>query len=267
MITSDFHTHTMFSSDSRQKPKALILQAQKLDLKYLAITDHWDNGSVYVPNRKKLNFQNYFDAMTDFKAFAASKNIMLAIGLEIGYVPQKNEQNAEIINEYKFDYVINSVHEVDNVDCYYPEFYRGKDRGNAYKEYFNQVLQSIDAPYYFSSIGHFGYIVRKSPYPQKEFEYNEFSDIIDEILTKIIQKQKILEVNTSVKNLNWHTIPSFEILQRYYDLGGRLINFGSDAHYANRLGDNFEYVSQMVKNIGFKYLTLCIERQFFQENL
>ena len=51
---------------------------------------------------------------------------------------------------------------------------------------------------------------------------------IDEILQVIIQKDKILEVNSSTKGMGL-SVTSEEILQRYYQLGGRKISFASDA--------------------------------------
>lgn len=267
MIISDFHTHTDFSSDSMQNIEELILFASKLGLKHLAITDHFDNGSVYVPVGKQLDIKKYFETVSSYISFAKELNVDLIIGIEMGYTPQKNSQNADIINTYSFDYVINSVHEVQGLDCYFKEYHEGKDRYTSYYEYFKMILDSIDAPYYYSTVGHLGYVIRKAPYQPKEYEYSEFKEILDEILNKIIKKDKILEVNTSIEGLTDRIIPSLDVIKRYYELGGRLITFGSDAHSILRLGEKRDYVSEMLKEIGFKNLTIVKNRQPFEVKL
>lgn len=259
MIKFDLHTHTNFSFDSTQDIQGLILRASQLGLKYLAITDHFDNGSKYTT--QELDIPKYCQTLSSYKDIAKDNGVELLLGIELGYMPQKNNQNLQIIQSYPFDYVINSVHEVDGIDCYFPEYHQGKDKNSSYTAYFEKILESIDAPYYYSAIGHLGYVIRKAPYSPKEFRYNEFEDILDKILKKIIQKQKILEINTSTEGLVEPTIPSLEVLKRYYQLGGRLVTFGSDAHSSQRLADKFEITCKILKDIGFEYYTVVKNRQ------
>ena len=267
MIISDFHTHTDFSSDSLQNPEELILHASKIGLKYLAITDHFDNGSAYVPKDKQLDLKKYYQTISSYVEFAKQNNVELAVGIEMGYVPDKNKQNADIINAYPFDYVINSVHEVNGVDCYFEEYYQGKERFESYIKYFQAVLSSLDAPYYYSSIGHIGYVIRKAPYKQVQYQYSEFGNILDKILIKIIKQDIILEVNSSINGLDDKVIPSLEVIKRYYELGGRLVTFGSDAHSILRLGEKKEHVCKLLKDIGFKSLALVKSRKLFEIEL
>ncbi|HEY8423362.1 MAG TPA: histidinol-phosphatase HisJ family protein [Clostridia bacterium] len=262
MIKFDLHTHTKFSFDSSQDILELIKRAKDIGLKYLAITDHFDNGSTYSP--PSLDIAEYCQTITSYKEIALELGVELLLGIEMGYMPQKNEENAKIIQDYPFDYVINSLHEVDGVDCYFAEYHQGKDKYQSYIKYFEKVLESADAPYYYSSIGHIGYVIRKAPYVPKEFRYSEFQDILDKILNKIIQKQKILEINTSAADLAEPVLPGIEIIKRYYELGGRLVTFGSDAHSAQRLAENFDIVCRILKDIGFEYLTVVKNRQHIE---
>ncbi|NLC17232.1 MAG: histidinol-phosphatase HisJ family protein [Clostridiales bacterium] len=259
MIKFDLHTHTNFSFDSEQDICELILRAQKLGLKYLAITDHFDNGSKYAT--QELDISRYCQTLESFMGLAKNQGVDLLIGIEMGYMPAQNPQNAEIVQNYPFDYIINSVHEVDGIDCYFPEYHQGKDKRASYMAYFDKVLDSLDAPYYYSAVGHLGYVIRKAPYDPKEYKYGEFDYILDKILKKIIQKQKILEINTSAESLKEPVIPSLEVIKRYYELGGRLVTFGSDAHRAQKLAYNFETASKILKDIGFKYYTIVKNRQ------
>ena len=64
--------------------------------------------------------------------------------------------------------------------------------------------------------------------------YAEFAESYDRILEKIIKKGKILEINSS-KSKEEGFVPSSDVLRRYYELGGRAVSFGSDAHFTSRL--------------------------------
>ena len=72
----------------------------------------------------------------------------------------------------------------------------------------------------------------------------------------VIAKDKILEVNSASKMRETMTLPSENILQRYYELGGRKISFGSDAHFKERVADKREEVVDMLKRIGFTHITV-----------
>ncbi|HEY8419766.1 MAG TPA: histidinol-phosphatase HisJ family protein [Clostridia bacterium] len=262
MIKIDLHTHTNFSFDTTQDILGLIERAKELGIKYLAITDHFENGSKYAT--RPLDIPLYCKTINSYKEAAKQRGIELLLGIEVGYIPQKNEENARIIEEFPFDYVINSLHEIDGKDCYFPEYHEGKDKFTSYNTYFEKVLESVEAPYYYSAIGHLGYVVRKAPYNPKEYKYSEFQDILDIILKRIIVKQKILEINSSAEGLSEPTIPNLELIKRYYELGGRLITFGSDAHRAQKLNENFELIHGMLKDIGFKYFTVVKNRQHLE---
>ena len=46
-------------------------------------------------------------------------------------------------------------------------------------------------------------------------------------------------------------MPSRYFLKLYYDMGGRIITLGSDAHEPKRIADHFEEVKEILKEIGF----------------
>ena len=79
-----------------------------------------------------------------------------------------------------------------------------------------------------------------------------FREKLDKILLKIIELDKTIEINTHDKNNKF--VPEYNILKRYYELGGRNITFSSDAHKIEDLFLNFDKVVQVAKEIGFEYL-------------
>ena len=186
------------------------------------------------------------------------------IGAEFGYSDDKSAQAKyqAVIEKYSPDFIINSVHGEGGKDYIMCEF--TGDKATVYREYLALIRRSLDAPYPYDIVGHIGYVARYVPFENKEFCLSEFGKEIDDILTTIIQKGKILEVNSSNKKLPQRTLPAENILRRYFELGGRMISFGSDAHDVDRILDKREEVTAMLKNIGFTYLTVPCRGEYIK---
>ena len=64
-----------------------------------------------------------------------------------------------------------AVHACDGNDCYFADYFRGKDKAYAYRSYLEAVRKSLDAPYGYDIVGHIGYVSRNAPYPDKTLRY------------------------------------------------------------------------------------------------
>ena len=106
------------------------------------------------------------------------------------------------------------------------------------------------------------YIVRYGPYEDKTVDHQKYQDIIDEIFKTLIQKGKGIEVNTSgYRDLKTCGFPNFEQVQRYYDLGGRIITIGTDSHTSDRVGENCLNVAKKYQEIGFDDVSTFTQRK------
>jgi histidinol-phosphatase (PHP family) len=256
----DCHTHSIFSSDGYETLDKIIENAIDKGLQYIAITDHLDRDYLFCNKKvRQLDVDKYYKALVEVKQKYEGK-IKIGVGIEAGYSKEAERLNKEIINKYDFDIVINSIHTVDGEDAYFGAYFDNKDKNKAYTRYLEMVLQSLNADYKFNVIAHLGYVSRNAPYKDKYFNYSEFKDYIDMILKTIIEKGVALEVNTNVGNALSETLPNYEILKRYKELKGEIINFGSDAHKIIRICDKYDMVVQNLKDIGFKYLTYYINK-------
>ena len=94
------------------------------------------------------------------------------------------------------------------------------------------------------------------------FRRKKYQDIIDEIFKTLIQKGKGIEVNTSgYRDLKTCGFPNFEQVQRYYDLGGRIITIGTDSHTSDRVGENCLNVAKKYQEIGFDDVSTFTQRK------
>ena len=135
-------------------------------------------------------------------------------------------------------------------------YFEGKSKEYAYSRYLEQVRLSLDAPYPFDIVGHVGYVSRKAPYADRKIRYADYAALYDEILKTIIEKDKILEVNSSSRGAESEFLPDTDVLRRYFELGGRKVSFGSDAHWTERIADKADLVFRALKEIGFSFLTI-----------
>ncbi len=253
----DCHTHTEFSFDGRSSAVDMAEKGKELNLDYMAFTDHCDRDYAklykYIHVRQ-INVEKYLAAVTEMK----NKYPFLAVGIELGYSPLAEADYKKLPLD-KFDYVINSVHTVNGLDCYNKEFFDGRTKEEAYGKYLSCVSDSVDADYSFDTITHLGFVRKNAPYEDKSMPLSLFGDKIDEILKKIIDKNKTLELNSNVKSKDF--MPTAEIVARYGELGGENVCFSSDAHLTARVGEMYKDAAELAKKIGFRYWTVYRERK------
>ena len=247
---TDYHVHTTVSPDGKSTYAEYIKRAELIGCKGICFTDHLDLGYA----QKQFENPDVLDKRPDFEQLRQNTDITVLRGIEAGYIQHSAEATAELLKSERFDYVINSVHQVDGIDPYFPEYFEHKTRAEAYEKYLQAVYDSLDAPYDYSVVGHLGYVFRNAPYPEPMMEWKEFPDLYDAILMRIIYLGKGLEVNTSALKSSQSPMPCMSVLRRYAELGGEIITLGSDAHEVRRLCDRFETVRQMLLSSGLKYL-------------
>ena len=263
MIITDIHTHTKFSSDGKDEMEDIILTAIERGVSYYGIAEHLDYDyelfkvKIHGKTMPLLNLHAYFEKGREMQEKYKDK-IHLLIGLEVGFANDKRlfDMVNLVISRFKPDFIVNSTHTVGNQDCYFPEFCEGKTKELAYGMYLEKICESLDAGYPFDIISHIGYISRNAPYEDKKLRYCEFKDVIDRILLKIIEKGKILEVNSSSRGAGSDFLPDTDIIERYYQLGGRKVSFASDTHDCARVAEGREKVVSVLRKIGFEYLTI-----------
>lgn len=258
----DTHTHTMYSADSQEIPERLIEAAINKGIKYLAITDHVDRDYLFSDRQtRQIVMEDYIPHIKCLKEKYQDR-IYLAIGAEFGYAEPANNMYLDIHRLYpELDIIINSVHTVNGKDAYFVEFFRDIDKVSAYSSYLEAIKRSLDVPYQYDVVSHLGYITRNAPYPDKAMYYDEYRDRLDEILKTIVAKGKALEVNTRSLSHNSPFMPSLEIINRYKELGGVYLTFGSDAHQCHQVGNGYDKVKEYLKSIGYKYITSYIKHK------
>ncbi len=258
----DFHMHTEFSGDSQTPVSAMIEQAICKGLPAICITDHLDYDYPYDnPKEFELDGDVYFETLTRL-ALEYADNIQIMIGVETGLEPDKADILNRFIQNHPYDFIIGSSHLVHRADPYYPEYFYNRSDKKAFTEYFESILENLDSCQNFDVYGHIDYVVRYSPNKAKNYTYAQFSDIIDEILKRLIHSGKGIEINTGGyrSGLDFPN-PHPDILKRYKELGGEILTIGSDAHSPEYIAENFYRAAALLKECGYRYYSIFQKRK------
>ena len=190
-----------------------------------------------------------------------SGRLDIRTGIELGLQSHIADYLYKLTEEYPFDFVIGSVHFIDGLDPYYPEYFE-KHGKNSYRLYFETLLRRIRKVKCYDSLGHLDYIVRYGTPHGLTYSYSEYGDYIDEILRQIISDGKALECNTGGLSRGLtEPNPCRDVFVRYRELGGELITLGSDAHSPETLGCCFDRCGAMLRDCGFKYYAVYEKRR------
>jgi histidinol-phosphatase (PHP family) len=259
MFFADYHIHTIYSSDSEAPVEEVICSAIDKGLNEIAFTDHVD----FDPRYTFTDYEKYIPRMLELREKYKEK-ISIVCGVEVGLESEWANDINRLTSAHPFDFIIGSSHAVRTLDVYYDQkkFFGDKSKKEAYTIYFEEILKNIDTCKDFCVYGHLDYITRYGMYEDNSLKYADYAELIDEILKKIIEKGKGIEVNTSGFRYGIENVyPQKDIIKRYKDFGGEIITVGSDAHKSKDVGDHIAFAYDVIKDCGFEYVTRFKERK------
>ena len=241
----DTHLHTHFSGDSQMLFADAVKAASKAGLGMI-VTEHMDIDYPDNPETFVFDPAEYFRALGPF----CTDKVLL--GVELGLRPECREQNRLIAESHPFDEIIGSIHVVDGIDIYRPEFTRGRSKKAAYGRYLASMLECVKGFDGFDSLGHVDYICRYAVYDEPELELADFLDEWSAVCKELISGGQVLEINTRRLDQPRAVASLQKLYQRYKELGGQCVTLGSDAHKPADIGRRLETAWQMAKELGLK---------------
>lgn len=268
MIIADYHVHSSFSSDSTAPMESMVEKAISLGMKKICFTDHMDYD---YPDGYGVTFT--FDPDAYFKELDKitekyNSKIKVLKGIELGLQPYLAFRYQNLMDQYDFDFAIASSHLIHGLDPYYPEFWKDKTPKEGLTLYFKSIIDNVKAFTGYQVYGHLDYIVRYVPDKTFNYKYEDYADIIDEVLKTIISHGLGIEVNTAgYKYGLGYAHPREEILKRYKELGGEILTIGSDGHAPDHLGYDFKKAEQLLISLGFQYYTTFEKKKPIFERL
>ena len=261
MYRADYHMHTALSMDCDASIDSQIQAAIDRGLDEIALTDHFEFDLTEDRWELTLDLETYLETIKGYKE-KYENQINIKLGVEVGFETRYKAELEALLEGKDFDFVICSTHKCEEQELFYGGFFIGKEQKEAYKGYFDHVLDTLRNFENFDVYGHLDYVNRYGQYPVKVLTPSDYQDQIDEILKILIRKDKGLEINTSgIRYGLGHFNPQIPVLRRYLELGGEIITIGSDSHYNDHVGFLWNEAALMLKNIGFKYYTTFEKRK------
>ena len=257
---ADYHVHTSYSDDSEYSMEEVVKDAVSLGLHEICFTDHvdygikrdWDDphGMLYrrggpgEPERMPLANVDYPRYAAEIEALRSKyrDRITIKMGMEFGMQTHTIPQYEKLFSSYPFDFIILSVHQVEDKEFWTQEEYNLR--------YYEEMLALVQRYHHYSVLGHMDLISRYDN--AGAFPFEKIRPIVTEILKTVISDGKGIEINTSSHRYGLQDLtPSADILRLYHELGGRILTIGSDSHRKEHLGTYIADTMEEAKKLGF----------------
>lgn len=260
----DYHTHTEFSDDSVYDMEDCIKDAIEMGMAEICFTDHvdygikkdWVEGNIQYRHGEPLanvDYPKYFEKLAYVQEKYKDK-ISIKKGLEFGIQTHTIPAFQKLFNQYPMDFVILSIHQVNDKEFWTYDFQKGSREPEYYQAYYEEMYNVIQNYHNYCVLGHMDLLKR---YDDKD-GYDSFQghkEIITKILKYVIKDGKGIELNTSSIRYGLNDLmPSKDILKLYLELGGTILTIGSDSHSkAHLTNSHIQELKETLKEIGFKH--------------
>ena len=258
----DYHMHTSRCGHARGDMEEYIVEARKKGLGEIGFADHVPMYWLAAHLRDaglamdEACFPEYVSRVLHLRK--TNPSIGIGLGVEVDYIPGWEKEAAKFISEYPFDYIIGSVHYIDGWGFDNPALtgeYSRRQLGEIYRQYFDLICRAAKSGL-FDVIAHpdlvkkFGY--RLSPAPVELYR---------QAARAFAGAGVCVEVNTAgLRAPAGEIYPCLEFL-RFCFIEGVPVSTGSDAHCPDLVGAHFSEAGALLREAGYREVTLFRERK------
>lgn len=251
MATFDFHMHTDSSPDGHASALEMCQSAIQKGFTHIAITDHLDFPD-YDTDHYAERTERAWAEMSKLDSQVGDK-LQVSKGIELGSPLLMPEVTDTVLKTHPYDFILASLHQLGREPDFYFVDFSKVDIIKTIDDYFDGLIAIVNWGQ-FSSLSHLTYPFRYIPKELAPSDYSRWMDQIDVVMKGLIDKNLSMEINTSgLRKAIGVTAPDLPLIQHYYDLGGRMITIGSDAHYVQDVGAGIDETIELAKSVGFEY--------------
>ena len=239
----DIHNHTSLCNHAVGDEEEFIQKAMEKNIQVYGFADH---APMEFDEKYRMKFEDmpkYEEKIKHLKENYKNK-IKILVGYEVDFTPFVDKR----VLQRKVDYLIGSVHFLDNWGFDNPEFIKEwdtRDVDDVYKEYFAKVEEMANSKL-FQIAGHFDLIKVFNFKPKQNIK-----DLAKQAIKAIKTSGMAVEINTSGLRKKVNEIyPSTELLEMIKEENID-ITFSSDAHKIEDVGYKLNEAVDLVKKIGF----------------
>jgi len=268
----DYHVHSDYSIDAIGTIVEFCDRALKLGLGEICFTQHYDleplerarlNGRLVPMDSDWLD--HYLDDVEKARDSYKGTGLKIKFGVEVGCNRRYLKEIEKTLKEYSFDYVIGSIHYLDETRISEPTEtwprFRGSSARDVCRKYYSEIERFAKTGL-FDAIGHLDIYKKYGARYFGEDIFHSYEGLVESVFDYMASNNIGLEVNTQFfrKGLS-EPSPSEEILKIAKEREMHVITLGSDCHSVAQLGIDLDKAVQTLLNIGFQRIYTFTLRQ------
>jgi histidinol-phosphatase (PHP family) len=256
----DYHIHTARCCHASGTMDEYLAEAERKGLAEIGFADHLPLEMLGCEPDDQVTMlpAELPDYLADVERIRQKASIPVLTGIEADYLPGRESVTAAVLAAYPFDYVIGSIHFLEDWDFTHPRYveqYRKADVDLLYEQYFAVVARLAESRL-FDIAGHLDVVKKFAFFPQ-----GDWSALVDKTCRILAANDLCVELNSG----GWRApvgeaYPGPAFLEKCLSLGVP-VTLGSDAHSPRDVGDGLERAVALLKKVGFTEVATFIGRK------
>jgi histidinol-phosphatase (PHP family) len=250
-INSDFHDHVVRSSAAQ-----MVQSARQKELQVLGLSEHVFQMSecrsalTHLPLEGPiLTLAQYFAAV---HTAADDLQFDVRLGLEVDFIPEKNERIQTTLHGYTWDFLIGSVHEIDGV-MFERHKITSREQGEALWSRYFELLRAAVNSRCFDVISHPARMRVCNPYEPAN---------LDEEYEHLAADATRCNVALEINGFDVLTYPqTVRRLARACQQHHTPISVGSDAHIPDSVAQAHSQTSDLLNEMGITAVRIWQQRK------
>lgn len=254
-MLTDYHNHLERGTLTLDYLKKFTDAAKEKGIEHFGISEHAYHfyQTADILQNPWVNERRYYDMEDYVKLFhhAWDNGIDVKMSIEMDYTPGKHSEMEKFIKQYEFDYVIGSIHWIDDFGIDLAEYrteWDKRDLYEIYEKYFDQVI-TLAQSNLFDIVGHLDLVKIFKYVPEnEEFLLEQY----DRATSALAESKTCVEISTAgLRKPVGELYPDPRLLKMCFQKGIPIV-LSSDAHVPEHVGADFDQAVRLAKETGYK---------------
>ena len=244
----DYHLHVVAHGDRPMTVENILAYcevAKERGILEMGITEH-------------DRYLDEIDLAALQEARELSRDVALRLGIEIDFVPGKEDRMDRFATALPYDYVIGSVHRVDGEEVDHPdhrEIYNRWDTYDLYEAYYANVREAALSGR-FDVLGHPDLIKIFRRFPERDI-----TGMLEETADAVADSGIVVDVNAAgLRKPVGEIYPARDLLEMFHRRGVP-ITLSSDAHAPDQVGMGYDKSLNLVRDVGYREVVTFSDRE------
>ncbi|MFL5694150.1 MAG: PHP domain-containing protein [Ktedonobacteraceae bacterium] len=249
-ITTDFHSHV-----SRSSAREMVMSSQEKGLRVLGLSEHIFQMVEARPTLAHMPLEGplltFSEYIAGVRAAGQNASVILRLGLEVDFIPGKNEQIQAFLQGYNWDFLIGSVHEVDGLQFEKNQKWN-REEGEALWLRYMALLRAAVSSGYFSLVSHPVRMRTANPH---------IPHSLDQELEQLAAEAARCDVALEINGYDVQNYPNLvRRLARACALHKTPVSVGSDAHNPRQIALTHSHAESILREVGIKSVRIWQQR-------